>query len=326
MTNEYSTQALGTILSAWLDDTTAVIVEPHLTSSGLSGALIWRVTHRDKPYCLRRWPREHPEPEVLTAIHSLLQHVSRQGIDFVPVPIGTVVADGHIWELSPWMPGAPYNREWPSRERLLDAMRCLARFHLAARSFPGATLGPAPGLLLRRQLLRELQVGGLSELRSAARNPGDWADILGDMLKQMDRSVRAVLTRIEAVAETPVPLQWCLRDVKCDHALFDGEQLVGLIDFGAAAIDSVAGDIARLVGSMVEDAHDGWLTAIDAYHAVRPLSFEERRAIELFDAGGTLVASSNWSRWLLLDGRQFGNFEAVRRQLEWLLCRLRALP
>ena len=48
-------------------------------------------------------------------------------------------------------------------------------------------------------------------------------------------------------------LQPCLRDARPEHFLFDGDQLSGLVDFGAMAVDSVVGDLARLIGEWLDD-------------------------------------------------------------------------
>lgn len=206
-------------------------------------------------------------------------------------------------------------------------MRCLARLHQAAHSYPEAKVGPAPGLLSRREILHDLRTGGLAKLRSAvlAKPTSGWVQLAMDMLGEIERTLPSVHRKLEACADVALPLQWCLRDVKQDHVLFEGERVNGLIDFGAAAVDSVAGDIARLLGSMVSDARQEWPPAIDAYHTVRPLSNDERRAIEPFDAGGTLAASSNWLCWLFVEGWQFPDALAVRTQLEGLRARLQAV-
>ena len=65
-----------------------------------------------------------------------------RGISFLAIPIRTtggesfVLFDGHLWELTPWMPGtADYERS-PSEHKLTAAMKALARFHVAVNDFP----------------------------------------------------------------------------------------------------------------------------------------------------------------------------------------------
>ena len=62
----------------------------------------------------------------------------------------------------------------------------------------------------------------------------------------------------------------------------------GLIDFGGMRADTVAGDIARLLGSLVADDADGWQTGLAAYDRRRPLSPDERRLVTAFDHSGVL--------------------------------------
>ncbi len=54
-----------------------------------------------------------------------------------------------------------------------------------------------------------------------------------------------------------VMLQPCLRDARPEHFLFEGDQLSGLVDFGAMAVDSVVGDLARLIGEWLDDDQAG---------------------------------------------------------------------
>ena len=324
---------LRSLLVEWFDDVESAGIETHDTSSGLSGALVWRVTFGGKTFCFKRWPREHPTVDQLSEVHGLLRHVEQTGFQHVPAPVVTRGGESflrrgdHFWELTPWLPGKPYHRNRPSLEKRLAAMRCLARFHLAASSYEVPTVGAAPGLLTRREILSSLRGGGLSRLRRAirAKPASELLSIAEEMCAEVGRAMPTVLGELEQVADVPLPLQWCLRDVKCDHLLFTGAQVTGVIDFGAAAVDSVAGDVARLVASLVGDDRQQWLTAIEAYHACRPLSPAERRAIDSFDRGRTLAATANWLRWLFVEERSFADVETVKMQLVNLCDRLRAL-
>jgi Ser/Thr protein kinase RdoA (MazF antagonist) len=132
------------------------------------------------------------------------------------------------------------------------------------------------------------------------------------------------MPRVEAMLPA-VPhgrLQPCLRDVWHDHLLFEGERLAGLIDYAAAGVDTVATDLARLLGSLVEDDEGGWQAGLKAYREVAPLGREEERLARLLDRTGVAVGVFHWVR--RLSGRApvedmaaaLGRLEALVRRLE----------
>lgn len=266
-------------------------------------------------------------------MHGLLRHVAQSAFQFAPAPVVTrtgksfLHSDDHLWELTPWLPGETYNPNEPSLKKKLAALRCLAQFHLAASSYEVCLVDAAPGLLKRRELLRELREGELAHLGKAvgARPATELRTVAEEMVLQIQRSLPNVLGELERSTTVPLPLQWCLRDVKYDHVLFTGEQVTGLIDFGAAVVDSVAGDVARLVGSLAGEGRQESATLIDAYHACRPLSTNERKAIDSFDRGGTLAAAANWLRWLFVEERSLAPPDTVQEKLTELLNRMRAV-
>ena len=323
-----------TFLNQWLDNVSGVRVESLGTCGGLSGAVFWRVLLPERVYCLRRWPKEHPTAHGLTAIHGLLQHVAQAGFHVAPVPLRTktgktfFVHQGRLWELAPWMRGEASYREQPRPARLQASMHALARLHKAARSYQPrgipAPMGISPGLQRRLQRLRCLQHGELDELRQAARTAkaSRLREVAFDLLAGIERSLERVTQNLEPIVETRLPLQWCLRDVRHDHILFQQDRVSGLIDFGAAAVDSVAGDLARLLGSMVDDDSDRWQAGVDAYGQLRPLAASERRAIARFDTSGVLGSAANWVHWLFVQRRRFPQIEAVQNRMLWLRQRL----
>ncbi len=250
--------------------------------------------------CLRRWPAEHPSPERLKFIHAFLQHAAHNGISFVPVPMSandgqSFVNDitGRLWQLEPWMPGAADYEQSPRVEKLRAAMTALAKLHVATRDFKQnavkssgvhlAELKPTTdksAVVRRLAQLRELSKQGMSDL-SRAINEAVWpelAPLAGEFIARLSRAVPSAIAMLEPLATVRLPLQPCLRDIWHDHVLFTGDDVSGVIDFGAVDIDTPATDIARLLGSLVADDSDGWHTGLAVYSAVRPLSPDESLA------------------------------------------------
>ena len=321
-------------------------------TGGFSGAVIWRVSRagddtqhghtQQSDLCLRRWPRAHPSLTGLLAIHGLLRHVSTSGYDLVPVPIATrqgethVILDDYLWELTPWMPGEASLASKPTDGKLSAAMQTLARFHQAAESYrfqgdgvqgDASRLAPSPGLQERLAMIQGLQQGGLQQLWLATRTAeaSDLRELAFELLEGIGHSLDTVASYLQQVVDVPLPLQWCLRDVRHDHVLFTGEQVSGLLDFGAVAVDSVACDLARLLGSIVNDHPESWQAGIEAYGQQRSLSPAEHRAMVGFDQGGLLCSATNWVRWLFVEGRSFPQIHALHDQLVWLRDRLQVL-
>ena len=73
-------------------------------------------------------------------------------------------------------------------------------------------------------------------------------------------------------------------DLFCDNVLFDGDRVAGIIDFGFAATDFYAYDLAITVNDWCNDGHDAPLdpalveALVRAYDAVRPSTADEREA------------------------------------------------
>lgn len=323
---------LKTILNEWFERSEAVHVEPLDVGSGLSGSAVWKVSARPEQYCLKRWSTDHFAPERLLAQHQLLRHVREEGFHLAPIPLAnrrgeTVVqAAGHLWDLTTWMPGTSLTRQSLRGDSLRKALHFLARFHTAAQSLGTPTLASSPGLQQRVEIVRALREGELAELLAPLRNGEVRAHqlLLLQIAEHLERTIPVALNKLSSICKCPLPLQWCLRDVKYDHVLFEQGTPSGLIDYGAAAIESVAGDIARLIGSLNDVAETDWQLACECYCEVRPLSRDEQAAITLFDIGGVIGAAANWLRWLVVEGRQFTNQVGVEEQLTWLANRLQA--
>jgi len=310
-------------------------------AGGLSGAQFWRVMTARRMLCLRRWPREHPSQERLRSIHAVLQHAQRNGFERLPVPLSTLDGDtmvrhrGALFELTPWLPGRADFCDNPSQPRLHAAMTSLAEFHRAVASFSrfesplgdAAESGVSPGVTGRLDQLQRLIDGDVARLAAAVDRQahGEMLDVGRRLLLAFQAADRTVLRELSDAANWQVGLQPCIRDVWHDHILFTGNEVTGIVDFGALRRDHVACDIARLMGSLVADDSDAWQTALAAYHTVRPLSEVDRSLVAIFDRSMVLLSGMNWLHWLYVEQRRFDEPQRVQQRLRTILERLERL-
>ncbi len=127
--------------------------------------------------------------------------------------------------------------------------------------------------------------------------------------------------QLDSLATTHFALQPCLRDIWHDHVLFTGDQVSGIIDYGAVDIDTPATDLARLLGSLVEDDAHAWQTGVAAYSEVQSLTDDEARAAKILDTSGTVLAGCNWLRWVYVEGRRFDDREQVIERFRRIVAR-----
>lgn len=322
---------LTRVISSYPIDCRPRHIEPLGNAGGFSGAMFWRLDTPRGLLCLRRWPCEHPSAQQLQFIHAVLRHVADCGLALVPVPLEcldhstAVWHDGYLWELTPWMPGTVCSFEQPGGARLEAALEALARFHQAAATFPSSPprQGHSPAICSRSERLARWLAGDLERLRQYVQ-PGIWPEALPRARRILELApilapgVAAALTRAENVE---VPLQVSIGDIWHDHVLFEGDRVSGLIDFGAMRVDSVAGDLARLLGSIAGDAPELWKAGLEIYESIRPLSDSERSVLASFDQSTVLLGALNWLEWIYRERRVFGDSGAVLSRLDGLIVR-----
>ena len=301
---------------------------------GFSGARVWRVESPAGSYCLRRWSREHPSPRRLEFIHTVLVHAAGQGCGVLSLPCPNLQGrtfcehEGHLWELSPWLPGEAKTGETIADEELRAAMVALGEFHGAAASHSSARSSgePCPAVGLRLQAMSRFDQWAERLYNQWAVKPALASESLRDILDcylQRRERLRAELaaTSVERFAIAP-----CLRDIWSDHVLLEAGVVRGIIDYGALALDSPATDVARLLGSYAGNGERRWQLGIEAYESVREYNPAQRRLAAVLDLSGALLAGMNWIDWLYRQERQFAEPQAVQSRLAAIRARLQGLP
>lgn len=323
------------VLAAYPAECQPLRLESLSSAGGFSGARFWRVHTPAGVFCLRRWPREHPDRPQLEFIQAVLWHVHQEGFRLTPLPLetrthaGFVCEAGHLWELTPWLPGEADYQRASSPRKLRAAAGALADFHRAAATFPLPHRGPAtaPGLRSRLERLDGWTEPRLAQL-AAAIDSGDWPELAERarrLLPLFARAAEVVVDALRQAAPILAPLEPCIRDIWHDHVLFLGDEVSGIIDFGAMRVDSVATDIARLLGSLCGDDSSAWLEGLNAYDSIRPLSSGEALLVTAFDRSNILLSGMSWLEWIYLEERQFENRAAICERLDVNLARLEHL-
>jgi homoserine kinase type II len=138
----------------------------------------------------------------------------------------------------------------------------------------------------------------------------------------LGRHVHQIPRKLASWSARPLPLQPCLCDVWHDHILYTGDEVTGLVDYGAAKMDHVTVDLARVLGSLVEDNGDERTAGVRAYAQVRALADDDVMLMAALDETGMILGIANWLMWLYAEGRQFTDRVAVADRLGKLVIRL----
>jgi homoserine kinase type II len=227
----------------------------------------------------------------------------------------TLVSEqGRLWELSTWMPGSSDFCLAPTPARLTAVCEALARLHdVWAPTESRQELCPA--LMRRWDSLRSWQELVQSGWRPAFSASDPYADVAEPLWHWLPMGISTVPALLSPWSQRTVATQPCVCDLWHDHVLFTGDTVTGIVDFGSVKIDHPAVDLARLLGSMVEDDDARWSEGFAAYARIRPLSAQDQELVRILDRTGTILAATHWLRWLYLEKRAYAQRDAVLRRL-----------
>lgn len=209
---------------------------------------------------------ERLPPEELPFYLNLMAHLARAGV-MAPAPEPD--RTGALWSFLNGKPASLVARLEGAPVEAVDDAHCaavgtaLAELHLAARQYRGR-LGNRRGLGWWRQAARAVRPF---------------------LSPEQNALVATELKHQSAFAKVKLPRGAIHGDLFCDNVLFVDGRVSGIIDFGFAATDALAYDVAITVNDWctVPDGPaagaldpDRTRALVTAYGRVRPLDFEER--------------------------------------------------
>ncbi len=306
-------------------------------NGGYSGADLWKIKDAEAAFCLRCWPRQMQDRSKLMWIHHVLNHAFKHGCKYLATPLVDAGGDSLIrfqdrfWQLEHWMPGEASFWDSPTNQKLENAMFALAEFHKATAALREADR-PSNSIQNRIHVLHGWWAGGnptndLLELEAlVSRNSNDPLSDFGRAICSRFRKICPEIGRhLYEAASVNCLAQPIFADIWHDHVLFSGSKVTGVVDFGAMRVDSPAGDVARLLGSLVGDDRQRWEFGLEVYKKASETTHFDEKLVSIFDRSTTLLAGMNWLRWLFLDRTEFDAKKPILNRLERIQSRLDCL-
>jgi len=323
------------------------------TVPSLSVCRHWRVNSPDRTFPLRRIPFNCIAKEQLQFQQAVLWHAVSEGIDFVPLPMETKRHKGFVsygngyWELLPWFPPQEELELYISSAksiapgssnilfRIVSAMMSLAQFHIAVSTFPipnpSVSFSEKCGWQLSRwkyylgghlHKLHCVLSNALSDPQYCSRFPNyaRLADCGFRVIEQTLLYTGTAISMLDKGAMLPVPIQVIIGNLCGRHLRFDEDGLCGIIDFKELCVDSIAWDIAALLGSMAGSNSMLWATGLKAYQSIRPLTQGEMFLIGAFELSPFLLKALDYLSTVFIEEQLFTDrqiTEIVRRIENW---------
>lgn len=286
---------------------------------GFSGAAVWRGDDDRGPVlALKAWPAG-TTADRLAGVHRMMTRAVH--LPFVPVVVPAldgptaVVAGGRVWDLCRWMPGAADFHSNPTPARLANACAALAQLHCAWRPVIPMR-ARCPAVRRRLDLLARWRELSASQSHPALNEPLRRAwQVVSASADHAERSLREADVR-------PVAVQPCLCDVWGEHLLFTGDDVTGVIDYGAAKDDHVSVDLARLLGDLVGDDDSRFAAGLAAYRAAGGELDVPDAFVRLLDRTGAVCGLITWLLRLCDAGYRHPDPAAVAARVGKLVARV----
>lgn len=310
------------------------------SAGGLSGAELFVFDSAAGRLVLRALPVGGPGIEHYRYAHDRLFEL--RGLRFIAQPLAAIDGrtlqvddDGRIWELAPWLEGSPERANPPAEARVRSAFEATALVHDRWRG--RSKFAPSPGLEARIRTLDDWTSRGFVELEQALQHINkimesrgfqdetlarEEMDLANTWIQLARRSIESVADRVRPASIGVTRLQPCLRDLRPEHFLFTGNETTGLVDYGAIGVDSIAADLARLLGEWIAPGDPLRASALDAYRSIATLETSDLALIEAFEIAGDFLQAGEWAKMRFLEARTFGDRGAVKQGLVRGIARL----
>jgi len=312
--------------SPYLPREPALVFEP---PDSWSGARFLRWKSLTGEMLLKVWPQDGPNQETHAWRHHNLQGLK----DFRPecsLPIEDLqgrtlrtLPDGRMAELFPWLEGEQVGLI-PAAETVDEVITTLARLHTFRNQNDLRKTGISGSVKHRLGRLIALESGGYSELLRSRKGQSDsgttvTAEIsrsLASILEMARRLTPFAIRSLESVVSREMPLQIVLRDVRPNHFLCRDGHVIGLFDFGAIGLDTVALDLSRLLGEWYRLDRATKDLALGTYESFRPLGPAEIAAVEPLILANAILGGIAWfdihDRRRLTQGREAAAIRALK--------------
>ena len=261
---------------------------------GFSSTRVWRYTTSIGDWAIRWTPQTTSDRERMAWIAIYLSKLRINGAAYLPTPLHLKTGESFVENRS----GLLQVETWMSGDRLTPtstenqkqtAIYSLADFHklsgrLAQRSV--APLEITSAFQKRIQLLEQI------ELNERPSSPA-WDELQG-LIKDGVGPARRKLEEVRDCETTILPVHG---DSRAEHFLFTGDQLTGLIDFGAMRFDTPWVDLARLCGDLSTGDQNEFCRLI-AIYADQIDSNVDVNAVTALHLSGIVIACARWLSWL----------------------------
>ena len=294
--------------------------------------------HGGLGYAIRSWGRSHRDRSSMDRILFFQQtcHLSLKRIPSIFVDSSTDMTarsivpnllawtkdclclerTASLWTIETWQPGKSIEAGRIVSDWLIhQALEVLESLHATGRKL-GIQRMIAPGMIERISGLRRWKnLADDAAWKQKAESIGDrlpwlaenmpWRTIVGKSLDHLRRHELSLRNRLQPWLCSPVECHWIVRDLWRENILLEGDEVTGIVDFGAARIDWPGFDNVRWFGS--------WLAADDP-RICNLMTNADAGAEDTFrflDHLATLLSLFQWLDWLVRDEISWQGRESI---------------